>query len=255
MDSNAVVSLDNIASGLLGLSAKTDNTQKCIQLGVLSCVHHEHVRGAHEVGEHGIKLLKVSKSSFLSGDLDISLRGRLGRSGLQSSCETVKAVCILGRSKDACVELAGDCVLSLLQIHLIEVICSSLGNAIHLERRAENTKGGSLLLNSWLRCDWLSTKCTECSRRRSLDALIAVDQVRSARSIHAVVEGKRTEQIVVGDKLIDEALCELIARVGCKGSEINHYFPSPSLMLRAMPEELPAGLPVVFTLFGSDWKR
>nr|DAY29357.1 MAG TPA: hypothetical protein [Caudoviricetes sp.] len=255
MDSNAVVSLDNIAGGLLGLSTKTDNTKQCVQLGVLSCVHHEYVRGAHEVGEHGVKLLKVSKSSFLSGDLDISLRGHLSRSGLQSSCKTVKTVCVLGRSKDACVELARDCVLSLLQIHLVKVICSSLGNAIHLECGAKNTKSGGLLLNGRLRCDWLRTKCTECSRRWSLNALIAVDQIRSARSIHAVVEGERTEQVVVGDKLIDKALCELIVRVGCKGSEINHYFPSPSLMLRAMPEELPAGLPVVFTLFGSDWKR
>nr|DAR17102.1 MAG TPA: hypothetical protein [Caudoviricetes sp.] len=255
MNCNAVVSLDNIAGGLLGLSAKTNNTKQCVQLGVLSCVHHEYVRGAHEVREHGVKLLKVSKSSFLSGDLDISLRGHLSGGSLQSSCETVKAVCVLGRSKDACVELAGDCVLSLLQIHLVEVVCSSLGNTIHLERRAKNTKSGGLLLNGWLRCDWLSTKCTECSRRWSLNALIAVDQVRSARSIHAVVEGECTEQIVVSDKLIDKALCELIAGVGCKGSEINHYLPSPSLMLRAMPEELPAGLPVVFTLFGSDWKR
>nr|DAF37468.1 MAG TPA: hypothetical protein [Caudoviricetes sp.] len=224
MNGNAVVSLDNIAGGLLRLSAKTDNTKQCVQLGVLSCIHHEHVRGTHEVGEHGIKLLKVSKSSFLGGDLDISLRGHLSRGGLQSSCKTVKAVCVLSRSKDACVELARDCVLSLLQIHLIEVICSSLGDTIHLERRAKNTKSGGLLLNSWLRCDWFRTKSTECSRRRGLNALIAVDQIRSARSIHAVVEGECTEQIVVGDKLIDEALCELIARVGCKGSEINHLF-------------------------------
>nr|DAJ41963.1 MAG TPA: hypothetical protein [Caudoviricetes sp.] len=255
MDSNAVVSLNNVASGLLGLSAKTNNTKQCVQLGVLCCIHHEYIRSTHEVGEHGVKLLKVSKSSFLSGDLDISLRGHLSRGGLQSSCETVKSVCVLSRSKDAGVELARDCVLSLLQIHLVEVICSSLGDTIHLERRAKNTKSSGLLLNGWLRDSWLSTKCTECSRRWSLNALIAVDQVRSARSIHAVVEGKRTEQVIVSDKLIDEALCELIAGVGCKGSEINHYFPSPSLMLRAMPEELPAGLPVVFTLFGSDWKR
>ena len=224
MNCNAVVSLDNIASGFLGLSAKTNDTKQCVQLSVLSCVHHEYVRGTHEVREHGVKLLKVSKSSFLSSDLDISLRGHLSRSGLQSSCETVKAVCILGRSKDTGVELARDCVLSLLQIHLIEVVCSSLGNAIHLERRAENTKGGSLLLNGWLRCNRLSTKCTECSRRWGLNALIAVDKVRSARSIHAVVKGERTEQIVVSDKLIDKALCELIARIGCKISKSNHLF-------------------------------
>nr|DAN78817.1 MAG TPA: hypothetical protein [Caudoviricetes sp.] len=255
MNSNAVVSLNNVACSLLRLSAKTNNAKQCIQLGVLCCIHHEYVRGAHEVGEHGVKLLKVSKSSFLSSDLDISLRGHLSRGGLQSSCETVKAVCVLSRSKDTSVELTRDCVLSLLQIHLVEVVCSSLGNTIHLECGAKNTKSGGLLLNGRLRCDWLRTKCTECSRRWSLNALIAVDQIRSARSIHTVVKGERTEQVVVGDKLIDKALCELIARVGCKGSEINHYFPSPSLMLRAMPEELPAGLPVVFTLFGSDWKR